>query len=429
MSFKLSEICEELNHIQLGFRPDEMDGMHVEEGLLADEAESFKEGYIRDVRSCMAGRRRNNCRGMLVRAAATDAIFSSDPVEAYLAWQLTDSWDFNREGEYPDRYEEIDGSALMPPQGLPEGFVGPGDALEYELPNWEVIKEVRAGMAEERKRETEEYYSHLRELALNVGRYFGPEVLTFIKQNSDVLLDLLWETNDHRRMPARRPDFAAVKIEEARERIEKYLDTLVVVPAVRASHGEPTEARRRVREALRLFCNGGEAPQGKLKPRKHVKGFGLDPKVLITASQLEVRFQKALDAYRLRLEIWQGALRCLSPKVSQLIRPNPQPSFAEKVIAGVIHSFPKKWKEERVNGRVVFHPVDWDEADAPGAVQVRTKPVIAWAYHLGRFSTTADAVRFLAEPETQQKLKPLGPNWIEEVKRIVFGAYKKARED
>ncbi len=429
MSFKLSEICEELNNIQLGFRPEDTDGMHVEEDLSADEAESFKEGYIRDVRSCMAGRRRNDCRGMLVRSAATDAIFSNDPVEAYLAWQLTDSWDFDLEEEYPERYEEIDKSPLMPHAGLPEGFVGPGDRLEYELPNWEVINKVREGLAEEKKRETEEYHSHLRELALDFRRYSAPDVLTFIKQHSDVLLDLLWETSDRRRKPARRPDLPAVKIEEARESIERYLDALVIVPAVRASHGDPSEARQRVRDALRLFCNGGKAPEGKLKAQKYVKGFALDPKVLIKASQLEVRFQKALDAYRLRLEIWQEALKCLSPKVSQLIRPNPQPSFAQKVIAGVIHCFPKKWKEERINGRVVFHPADWDESQAEGFIQIRTKPLIGWGYLLGEFSTTAEAAAFLAVPETQERLKLLGPNWIEEVKRMVFGAYNKARRD
>jgi hypothetical protein len=38
-----------------------------------------------------------------------------------------------------------------------------------------------------------------------------------------------------------------------------------------------------VREALRLFCNGGTAPEGKAKAAKHVSGFGLDPKVLIKA--------------------------------------------------------------------------------------------------------------------------------------------------
>jgi len=202
----------------------------------------------------------------------------------------------------------------------------------------------------------------------------------------------------------------------------------VVAPAVRASHGDPSEARRRVREALRIFCNGGEVTQGKTKPRKHVKGFGLDPKVLIKASQLEQRFQRHLDEYHLRKEIWQVALERLKPTSPQLIRPNPEPSFAEKVIVGVIHCFPRKWKQERVNGQVAFHPADWDEAGAIGPVEVRTKPLIGWAYLLGGFGTPADAVNYLGNSDTQEKLNLLGPNWVEELKRIVFGAYKKSRQ-
>jgi hypothetical protein len=38
-------------------------------------------------------------------------------------------------------------------------------------------------------------------------------------------------------------------------------------------------------------------------------------------------------------------------------------------------------------------------------------------------------VRFLADPETGEQLSLLGPNWIQEVKRIVFGAYKRARKE
>ena len=203
----------------------------------------------------------------------------------------------------------------------------------------------------------------------------------------------------------------------------------MIFPAVRAAHGDPTEARQRVREALRLFCNGGKAPEGKAKAGKHVSGFGLDPKVLIKASRLEERFQKALRAYRLRLEIWEEALKCLSPKAAQLLRPANGASFARKVIAGVIHSFPKKWIEERIDGTVVYHHADWDSDKAEGFVEMKTKPLIGWGYLIGGFDRPADAVRFLADPETGEQLSLLGPNWIEEVKRIVFGAYKRARKE
>lgn len=426
--FKNSEIREELDNVQLGFRLDEMGGMHVEE-VPADEAEGYRDGFLRDVRSCLAARRRNDCRGRLVRSVATDAIFSKDPVEAYLAWQFTDGWGSYREGEYPDRYESLDESPLVPKDGLPDGYVGPGDALEYGLPNWEAIEAARESLAEKRKEEAEDYHCHLRELAQAFGRYCAPEVLAFVKQNKFVLLDLLWQTDDHRKRSRARPTLPDVKIAETREDIERYLDDLVVAPAVRASHGDPSEARRRVREALRLFCNGGEVPEGKTKPRRHVKGFGLDPKVLIKASQLEQKFQRRLDEYHLREEIWQVALERLKPKAAQLIHSNPKSSFAEKVIAGVIHSFPRKWKQERIGGQVVFHPADWDEKGARGPVELRTKPLIDWAYLLGSFDTTADAVRFLASPETQESLKLLGPNWVEELKRIVFGAYKRSRQD
>jgi len=99
------------------------------------------------------------------------------------------------------------------------------------------------------------------------------------------------------------------------------------------------------------------------------------------------------------------------------------------VIAGVIHSFPKKWKEERINGSVIFHPADWDESEAQGPVEIKTKPLIGWGYLMGGFNTPAEASSFLAKPETREQLSLLGPNWIEEVKRIVFGAYKRVRKD
>ena len=421
MSFKLEEICEELSQIQIPMKPEELEaiGVHIEEDLSADEAESFRDGYLRDVRSCMARRRRNDCRGALVRSAATDVIFSGDPAEAYLAWKLTDSWSYD-EGDYPDRYEEFPQSPLVPGDGLPEGFVGPGDALECDFPDWESINRVKESLAEKRREEREGYHAHLEELALYFRRYFAPEMLGFIKDKREALLDLLWETDDRRTKPSKRPDLPAVRIEEARERIERYLDTLVVLPAVRAAHGDPSAARQRVREALRLFCNGGEAPEGKSKLKKRVKGFALDPKVLIKASQLEARFQKALEEYELRQEIWKTALRVLDPRAAQLLRPDPSATFAQKVIAAVVHSFPKKPRTEGTNGD--------DEKMAVGSVTLRARPLIPWAYLTGGFSTTADAVRFLSDPETQGRLSLLGPNWIEEIKRIVFGAYKRARQ-
>ncbi|MEE9186216.1 MAG: hypothetical protein V3U81_04280 [Candidatus Binatia bacterium] len=425
MSFKLSEICEELNNIQLGSRPDELDGMHIEE-VSTDEVEGYRDSYIRDVRSCLAGRRSNGCRGLLVRAAATDAIFSRDPVEAYLAWQLSDSWSY-REGDYPDRYEEFQESPLVPKDGLPDGFVGPGDSLEYELPDWEAVLNARQEFARRARSEREEHEVHLRGLAEAFGRFESPQVMSFIKINRDILVDLLWETSDHRTRPAARPPLPTLDIEEVRK-VEQCLDELVIAPAVRASHGDPVEARSRVRHALRIFCSGGKAPSGKSGSRR-VKGFGLDPKTLIKASSLEARFQKALEAYSVRQQLWRTALEAFGRKASQLLRPNPCATFAEKVIAGVIHSFPKKWKEERINSRVVFHPADWDESQAEGFTQIRTKPLIGWGYLLGGFYTPAQAVEFLVNPETREKLGLLGPDWIEEAKRIVFGAYKKARQD
>ena len=62
-------------------------------------------------------------------------------------------------------------------------------------------------------------------------------------------------------------------------------------------------------------------------------------------------------------------------------------------------------------------------------VEIKTKPLIGWGYLMGGFNTPAEASSFLAKPETREQLSLLGPNWIEEVKRIVFGAYKRARKD
>ncbi len=427
--FKLEEICEELSQIQIPMRAEELEsiGVHVEEEASADEAERFQDGYIRDVHNCLAERRKSTCRAVLVRPAATAAILEVDPVEAYLIWQFTDSWLPYVEEEYPERHEG-DASPLSPLQGLPEGFVGSGDALEYDLPNWDAIAEARALIAGRVKEERQEYHLHLQGLARDFAR-LGPEMLEFIRHHKDSLLDLLWETSDLRTRKTIRPELPALRIAESRETIEKYLDALVIFPAVRAAHGDPTEARQRVREALRLFCNGGKSPEGKAKAGKHVSGFGLDPKVLIKASRLEERFQKALCAYGLRLEIWEEALKCLSPRAGQLLRPTNGASFVRKVIAGVIHSFPKKWKEERINGTVIYHPADWNESESQGSVDIKTKPLIGWGYLIGGFNTPAEAGSFLANPETREQLSLFGPNWIEEVKRIVFGAYKRARKD
>ncbi|GEM_PF-3048794 len=427
--FKLEEICEEFSQIQIPMRTEELEsiGVHVEEEASADEAERFQDGYLRDVNRCLAERRKKSCRAALVRPAATAAILEVDPVEAYLIWQFTDSWLPYVEEEYPERHEG-DASALSPAEGLPEGFVGSGDALEYDLPNWDAIAEAKALIAGKVKEERQEYHLHLQNLARDFA-CLGPEMLEFIRHHKDSLLDLVWETSELRMRKTRRPELPALRIAESRETIEKYLDALVIFPAVRAAHGDPTEARQRVREALRLFCNGGKAPEGKAKAGKHVSGFGLDPKVLIKASRLEERFQKALRAYRLRLEIWEEALKCLSPKAGQLLRPANGASFAQKVIAGVIHSFPKKWKEERLNGTVIYHAADWDESESQGSVEIKTKPLIGWGYLIGGFNTPAEAVAFLADPETREQLSLLGPTWIEEVKRIVFGAYKRARKE
>ncbi len=427
--FKLEEICEEFSQIQIPMRTEELEsiGVHVEEDASADEAERFQDGYLRDVHRCLAERRKQSCRAALVRPAATAAILEVDPVEAYLIWQFTDSWLPYVEEEYPERHEG-DASALSPAEGLPEGFVGSGDALEYDLPNWDAIAEAKALIAGKVKEERQEYHLHLQALARDFS-CLGPEMLEFIRHNKDSLLDLVWETSELRMRKTRRPELPALRIAESRETIEKYLDALVIFPAVRAAHGDPTEARQRVREALRLFCNGGKAPAGKDKAAKHVSGFGLDPKVLIKASRLEERFQKALRAYRLRLEIWEEALKCMSPRAGQLLRPANGASFARKVIASVIHSFPKKWKEERINGTVIYHAADWDESESQGSVEIKTKPLIGWGYLIGGFNTPAEAVAFLADPGTREQLSLLGPTWIEEVKRIVFGAYKRARKE
>ena len=81
------------------------------------------------------------------------------------------------------------------------------------------------------------------------------------------MLDLIWETSDFRVAEDDKAGTAGYSGSPNRARaIEKYLDALVIFPAVRAAHGDPTEARQRVREALRLFCNGGKAPEGKPRP-------------------------------------------------------------------------------------------------------------------------------------------------------------------
>lgn len=433
MSFKLEEICEELSQIQIPMRPEELEsiGVHVVEDPSDDEVEGYEEGTRQAVRACMAARRRLDARGRVLRPVATDAILSGDAAEAYIAWQLTDSYvpyspplERKRRTGMPDPDRE----SIDPYPEMPEGFVGPGDSYEYGSPDWETAEWARDGV--ETKSAVSEalyVYHHLPRFALELESH-APELLAFVKQNKDRLLDLLWETDDHRRRPTKRPELPAVRLAEAREDIERYLDELVVAPAVRAAYGDPTEARRRVREALRLFCNGGEAPpKGESETGKRVKGFGLDPKILVKASQLEGRFQRALEEYHLRQDLWRIALKLVDPKSPQLMRANPSATFAQKVVAGTIHSFPRKWKEERIAGRdrVIYHPADWDEALTQGIVAIRTEPVVVWVHLAGGFGTAAEAVRFLNDPETRSRLSLLGPNWIEELKKIVFGAYKK----
>ena len=84
---------------------------------------------------------------------------------------------------------------------------------------------------------------------------------------------------------------------------------------------------------------------------------------------------------------------------------------------------------KRINGSVIYHPANWDESEAQGAVEIDTKALIGWGYLMGGFNTPAEASSFLAKPETREQLSLLGPNWVEEVKRIVFGAYKRVRKD
>jgi hypothetical protein len=183
--FKLEEICEELSQIQIPMRAEELEsiGIHVEEEASADEAERFQDGYLRDVHNCLAERRKSSCRAALVRPAATAAILEVDPVEAYLIWQFTDSWLPYVEEEYPERHEG-DRSPLSPMEGLPEGFVGSGDALEYDLPNWEAIAEARALLAGKVREERQEYHLHLQDLAKDFAR-LGPEMLEFIRHHKD----------------------------------------------------------------------------------------------------------------------------------------------------------------------------------------------------------------------------------------------------
>ena len=82
-------------------------------------------------------------------------------------------------------------------EGLPEGFVGSGDALEYDLPNWDAIAEAKALLAGKVKEERQEYHLHLQDLARDFAR-LGPEMLEFIRHHKDSLLDLIWETSDFR---------------------------------------------------------------------------------------------------------------------------------------------------------------------------------------------------------------------------------------
>ena len=86
-------------------------------------------------------------------------------------------------------------------------------------------------------------------------------------------------------------------------------------------------------------------------------------------------------------------------------------------------------RKRGLDGTVIYHHGRLGLDKAQGFVEIKTKPLIGWGYLIGGFDTPAEAVRFLADPETREQLSLLGPNWIEEVKRIVFGAYKRARKD
>src|SRR5581483_9085970 len=295
--FKLEEICEEFSQIQIPMRTEELEsiGVHVEEEASADEAERFQDGYLRDVNRCLAERRKKSCRAALVRPAATAAILEVDPVEAYLIWQFTDSWLPYVEEEYPERHEG-DASALSPAEGLPEGFVGSGDALEYDLPNWDAIAEAKALIAGKVKEERQEYHLHLQNLARDFA-CLGPEMLEFIRHHKDSLLDLVWETSELRMRKTRRPELPALRIAESRETIEKYLDAPVIFPAVRAAHGDPTEARQRVRQR-------GEGAGGKSQGRKACERLRSRPK------GVDQRFQagRALSESSARLPPSSGNL-------------------------------------------------------------------------------------------------------------------------
>jgi len=91
-----------------------------------------------------------------------------------------------------------------------------------------------------------------------------------------------------------------LKIAESRGSIEKYLDALVIFWAVRAGHGDPT---KRVRAALRLFCNRGKAPERKGGTGKQVSVLALDPHVLIKPPGWKIEFRKRSTLIVL-MEIW-----------------------------------------------------------------------------------------------------------------------------
>src|SRR4030095_15194458 len=101
-------------------------------------------------------------------------------------------------------------------EGLPEGFVGSGDALEYDLPNWDAIAEAKALLAGKVKEERQEYHLHLQDLARDFAR-LGPEMVAFIQHHTDSLLDLLWETSSFRSRKTTRPELPALRIAESRE--------------------------------------------------------------------------------------------------------------------------------------------------------------------------------------------------------------------
>ena len=309
--FKLEEICEELSQIQIPMRAEELEsiGVHVEEEASTDEVERFQDGYIRDVHNCLAERRRHGCRAALVRPAATAAILEVDPVEAYLIWQFTDSWLPYIEEDYPERHEGDDRSPLSPTEGLPEGFVGSGDALEYDLPNWDAIAEAKAQIAGRVKEEREQYHLHLQDLARDFAR-LGPEMLEFIRHHKDSLLDLLWETSDFRSRKTIRPEAAGTQdrrvAREHREISRRAGDFPGSQSGSRRSDGSETACSRSAEALLQRR----QSARGKNWNRKTCERFRSRPKGVDQSFQAGREISESLDA--LIVFVWRSGRKLSS---------------------------------------------------------------------------------------------------------------------